>query len=145
MPSPEFARNRIRNELMPVLRALHPAAEANVLRTLALLRDEAAVLDEVVAAAVDPPDVARLAALPPALARLAVQALADRSGGGSVGARTRRSSGSARAAGPRRSTSAAACARSSSTGGCASTTARPRRRPPRSSPCRAASPTAADA
>jgi tRNA(Ile)-lysidine synthase len=85
--TPAFARNRIRHELLPVLRALHPAAEANVLRTLALLRDEAAVLDEVVAAAVDPPDVARLAALPPALARLAVQALADRAGGGSVSAR----------------------------------------------------------
>jgi len=86
--APDFARNRVRNELMPVLRALHPAADANVLRTLAVLRDEAAVLDEVVAAAVDPPDVARLAALPPALARLAVQALADRAGGGSVSART---------------------------------------------------------
>ena len=127
--SPEFARNRVRNELMPVLRALHPAAEANVLRTLALLRDEAAVLDEVVAAAVDPPDVARLAALPPALARLAVQALADRAGGGSVGARTARDPrASARPAGPRRSISGAACGRSSSTGGCGSTTARPRRR-----------------
>jgi tRNA(Ile)-lysidine synthase len=85
--TPAFARNRVRHELLPVLRALHPAAEANVLRTLALLRDEAAVLDEVVAAVVDPPDVARLAALPPALARLAVQALADRAGGGSVSAR----------------------------------------------------------
>jgi tRNA(Ile)-lysidine synthase len=85
--TPAFARNRIRHELLPVLRALHPAAEANVLRTLALLRDEAAVLDEVVEAVVDPPDVARLAALPPALARLAVQALADRAGGGSVSAR----------------------------------------------------------
>ena len=68
-----------------MLRALHPAAEANVLRTLELLRDEAAVLDEVVAAAVEP-SIARLAALPPALARLAVQAIADRAGGGSVGA-----------------------------------------------------------
>ena len=80
--TPEFARNRLRHQLLPVLRGLHPAAEANVLRTLALLRDEAAVLDEVVAAAVEPPDVARLAALPPALARLAVQALADRAAGG---------------------------------------------------------------
>jgi len=83
---PAFARNRVRHELLPVLRALHPAAEENVLRTLAVLRDEAAVLDELVAP--DPPDVARLAALPPALARLAVQALADRSGGPAVSART---------------------------------------------------------
>jgi tRNA(Ile)-lysidine synthase len=74
--APEFARNRVRNELLPALRALHPAAEANVLRTLAVLRDEAAVLDALVADAVDPPEVARLAALPPALRRLAVQALA---------------------------------------------------------------------
>ncbi|MGZ8649764.1 MAG: tRNA lysidine(34) synthetase TilS [Solirubrobacteraceae bacterium] len=89
--SDTFARNRVRHGLIPALRALHPAAEANVLRTLALLRDEAAVLDEVVAAALDPPEVARLAALPPALARLAVQALADRATPGrapAVGPRT---------------------------------------------------------
>ena len=81
----------MRHGLLPALRALHPAAEANVLRTLALLRDEAAVLDEVaLAAAREPPEVTRLAALPLALARLAVQALADRAAGGrapAVGAR----------------------------------------------------------
>ena len=47
---------------------LHPAAEANVLRTLALLRDEAAVLDAAVDAALrelgDAPEQAALAALP---------------------------------------------------------------------------------
>ena len=32
--SPAFARNRVRHELLPALRGLHPAAEANVLRTL---------------------------------------------------------------------------------------------------------------
>ena len=52
-----------------------------MLRTLELLRDEAVVLDAAVATALrragDPPAVAALAALPPALARLAVQALAD--------------------------------------------------------------------
>ena len=77
-----YARNRARAHLIPALRELHPAAEANVLRTLALLRDEAAVLDDVVAAAAEPPEVVRLSALPPALARLAVQALADRAAGG---------------------------------------------------------------
>jgi tRNA(Ile)-lysidine synthase len=77
-----YARGRARRGLVPALRELHPAAEANVLRTLALLRDEAAVLDDVVAAAADPPEVARLAALPPALGRLAIQALADRAAGG---------------------------------------------------------------
>jgi tRNA(Ile)-lysidine synthase len=82
--TPAFARNRVRHELLPALRALHPAADANVLRTLAILRDEAAVLDELVAAALDPPELDRLAALPPALARLAVQELA---GGAAIGAR----------------------------------------------------------
>ncbi len=77
-----YARNRARQQLVPALRALHPAAEANVLRTLDLLREEAAVLDEVALAAAEPPDITRLAVLPPPLARLAVQALADRAAGG---------------------------------------------------------------
>jgi tRNA(Ile)-lysidine synthase len=81
-----FARGRLRHGLLPALRALHPAAEANVLRTLALLRDEAAVLDAVVgdalAAAGDPPAVAALRALPAPLRRLALQRLADQAAGG---------------------------------------------------------------
>jgi tRNA(Ile)-lysidine synthase len=81
-----FARNRVRHQLLPALRSLHPAAEANVLRTLALLRDEAAVLDAIVDAALeeagDPPAVEPLRALPPALRRLAVQRVADRTAGG---------------------------------------------------------------
>ena len=68
-----FARNRVRNDLLPALRSLHPAAEANVLRTLEILRDEAAVLDELIDL---DPEVARIAALPPALRRLTVQAIA---------------------------------------------------------------------
>jgi len=93
--SPAFARNRLRRELLPALRSLHPAAEANVLRTLALLRDEAAVLDAVVDAALaeagDPPALQALRGLPPALRRLAVQRLADRTVGGrapAIGHRT---------------------------------------------------------
>jgi tRNA(Ile)-lysidine synthase len=85
----EFARGRIRHELLPLLRAIHPAADANILRTLALLRDEAAVLDDVVDAALrdagDPPRIEALRALPPALRRLAVQRLAGRT---PVGERT---------------------------------------------------------
>jgi tRNA(Ile)-lysidine synthase len=61
------ARGRIRAIL-----DLHPAAEANVARTLALLRDEAEVLDLAVDAAMD----ADLTALPPALARLVLQRMA---------------------------------------------------------------------
>jgi tRNA(Ile)-lysidine synthase len=79
--SPAYARNRVRHGLLAALRDVHPAAEANVLRTLALLRDEAAVLDDVVAGALaaagDPLEQAVLAAMAPALARLALQAAAD--------------------------------------------------------------------
>src|SRR4029078_12958072 len=78
--SPVFARNRVRNELLPALRSLHPAADANVLRTLEILRDEAAVLDQLVTAE---PDLDRLAALPPALARLVLVEMA----GAPIGAR----------------------------------------------------------
>jgi tRNA(Ile)-lysidine synthase len=87
-----FARNRIRHGLLEAMRSVHPAAEANVLATLDVLRDEAAVLDAAVDAALAEADgaVDRLAALPPALQRLAVQRLADRAGGRSpaVGPRT---------------------------------------------------------
>jgi tRNA(Ile)-lysidine synthase len=90
--SDAFARNRIRNGLLEALRTVHPAAEANVLATLDVLRDEAAVLETVVDAALEESggEVARLAALPPALARLAVQRLADRACGRppAVGPRT---------------------------------------------------------
>ena len=89
---PAFARGRVRHSLLPALRSIHPAAEANVLRTLALLRDEAEVLDEVVGAALaaagDPPRADALRALPPALQRLAVQRLAG--DGPAIGHRTGR-------------------------------------------------------
>jgi tRNA(Ile)-lysidine synthase len=76
---PAFARNRARAGLVPALRELHPSAERNVVRTAELLRDEAAVLDEVVDTALAGRDhiaVAHLGALPPALARLVVRRLA---------------------------------------------------------------------
>jgi tRNA(Ile)-lysidine synthase len=71
--------------------ALHPAAERNVLATLARLRDEAEVLDAAVDAARamaadltltqagghSPPGGIDLGQLPPALARLVLQRLAD--------------------------------------------------------------------
>lgn len=42
--SSEFSRNRIRNEIMPLIRQLFPAAEDSILRSMAFLReDEAAV------------------------------------------------------------------------------------------------------
>ncbi|HZO07139.1 MAG TPA: ATP-binding protein, partial [Solirubrobacterales bacterium] len=84
-----FARNRIRHGLLPELEKVHPAAAANVLRTAALLRDEAEVLDALVGAELDGSGeaprgaitLARLNELPPALRRLVVQRLADRAGG----------------------------------------------------------------
>jgi len=86
--SDAYARNRARHRLVPALRELHPAAEANVLRTVELLRDEAAVLDAAVGAVLaeagEPPPLAVLRALPPALARLVMVRLA---GGAPVGHR----------------------------------------------------------
>jgi tRNA(Ile)-lysidine synthase len=84
-----YARNRIRHGLLPELARVHPAAAANVLRTAELLRDEAEVLDVLVAAEIDGStgaprntiELARLAELHPALRRLVVQRLADRAAG----------------------------------------------------------------
>jgi tRNA(Ile)-lysidine synthase len=79
-----FARGRVRAALVPALRAIHPAAESNVLALAEILRDEAEVLDELVAdvlaGAAEVPLV-RLRALHPALARLVVQRLADEAAG----------------------------------------------------------------
>jgi tRNA(Ile)-lysidine synthase len=80
--SGDYARNRIRAELLPALRSIHPAAEDNILSTLEILRDEAEVLDALIDTE---PSVERIAALPRALRRLTVQAIA---GEGSVGVRT---------------------------------------------------------
>jgi tRNA(Ile)-lysidine synthase len=82
--SDRYARGRVRAGLVPALRAVHPAAERNVLRTAELLRDEAEVLDVVVDTALAGRDriaVAHLAALPRALARLVVRRLAEAANG----------------------------------------------------------------
>jgi tRNA(Ile)-lysidine synthase len=86
---PTYARNRVRHGLAEALAEVHPAAAKNVLRTAELLRDEAEVLDGLVAAELDRPggaarntiELARLAELPAALRRLVVQQLADRAAG----------------------------------------------------------------
>jgi tRNA(Ile)-lysidine synthase len=77
---PAFARTRVREGLLPALRAVDERAEVNVLRTAQLLREEAAVLDEVVATALAGRDrlaLAKLATLPPALGRLILRRLAE--------------------------------------------------------------------
>jgi tRNA(Ile)-lysidine synthase len=79
--SARFARARVRHGLLPALRALHPAAEANVLRTAALLAEETELLDRLVddeLAGGEEIAVARLAELPAALQRLIVIRLAER-------------------------------------------------------------------
>ncbi len=84
---PRFARGRVRHGLLGALRGVHPAAEANVLRTIEILRAEAAVLEEVVDVALAGRariSLERLAALPPALARLVVIRLAEDAAGAPV-------------------------------------------------------------
>jgi tRNA(Ile)-lysidine synthase len=84
-----YARSRVRHGLLPALAEVHPAAARNVLRTAALLREEAEVLDALVDDELDGSGEAprgqialeRLVELPPALRRLVVQRLADRAAG----------------------------------------------------------------
>jgi tRNA(Ile)-lysidine synthase len=82
-----FARARVRHGLLESLRAVHPAADANVLRTAALLREETELLDRLVAeelAGGSSIELARLRELPGALARLVVVRLAEQAVGGYV-------------------------------------------------------------
>lgn len=81
-----YARGRVRGELLPALKAIHPAAERNVVRAAQVLREEAEVLDEMVdfvldAGATSGIGMAHLRALPPALGRLVVRRLAERATG----------------------------------------------------------------
>jgi tRNA(Ile)-lysidine synthase len=80
----DYARARVRLGLVPALRAVHPAAEANVLRTARLLREEAELLDALVGDELEGGRriaIERLAQLPPALARLVVVRLAEEAAG----------------------------------------------------------------
>lgn len=75
-----YARGRVRGTLVPALREIHPGAERNVLALAEILRDEAAVLDEIVDDTLggEPRiSMAALRGLPAALGRLVVQRLAD--------------------------------------------------------------------
>ena len=91
--SDAYARVRVRQTLVPALRAIHPAAEANLLALAGTLRDEADVLDALVDEALDGRseiELARLRALPPALSRLVLQRLADGAAGGPAPGTARR-------------------------------------------------------
>jgi tRNA(Ile)-lysidine synthase len=78
--SQRYARSRVRHGLVKELRAVHPAAEANVLRTAALLREETELLDGLISAELagrESIEIARLQQMPAALARLVVVRLAE--------------------------------------------------------------------
>jgi tRNA(Ile)-lysidine synthase len=87
-----YARNRVRHGLAAALAEVHPAAARNVLRTAAVLRDEAELLDTLVDAELEGGEgvpagsvsAQRLRELHPALRRLVVQRLADRAADGLV-------------------------------------------------------------
>ncbi len=77
-----FARARVREDMLPLLRALNPAAERTIVETSLLLRDEAEVLDEAVSRTVrelgpPPTALADLGRLPDGLARLVLRRLAE--------------------------------------------------------------------
>lgn len=84
-----YRRNLLRRGLIPRLEEIHPAAKENVLRTAALLREEAGLLDSLVDAELEggdgiPPGSVshrRFAELHPALRRLVLQRLADEAAG----------------------------------------------------------------
>ncbi len=78
--SARYARNRVRHGLLEALRAVHPAAQGNVLRTAELLRQETALLDGLVDDELDGGasiSLERLQQLQPALARLLLIRLAE--------------------------------------------------------------------
>ena len=85
---PRFTRTRAREGLLAELRSLGPSAERTVAETALLLRDEAEVLDAAVADALEGlgggpvVELAGVAALPRALARLVLRSLAEAAAGG---------------------------------------------------------------
>jgi tRNA(Ile)-lysidine synthase len=88
-----FARVRVREEVLPVLREINPVAEANIAATWEELAEESAALEALAAEALEEAGAAtgtpavqadRLAELHPALRRLALRALATRAAGGEV-------------------------------------------------------------
>ncbi len=90
---PRFARNRIRAEVLPVLRDVNPGAEPNIAETRAELAEEAALLERIVLEALAEAGAgAGDLAIPasaiegwePGLRRLALRALAERAAGRQV-------------------------------------------------------------
>jgi len=73
------ARNRVRLDLLPAFRSLHPSAEANLLRTAELLAEDDAALDAIAASLLAGPDslaTAAVATASPAVLRRALRRVA---------------------------------------------------------------------
>src|SRR3954465_6476757 len=70
---PSFTRARVRPELLPLLERVAPGAERMIAETAKLLRDEAEALDALLP---ETDSLEEIAALPPALGRLALRRLA---------------------------------------------------------------------
>ncbi len=82
--SEAYARARVRHGLVKALDAVHPAAQANVLRTAELLREETELLDALLDAELAGGHsiaIERLRELAPALRRLVVIRLAEQAAG----------------------------------------------------------------
>ncbi len=91
--SDTYARGRVRARLVPALQTVHPAAVENVLALAATLRDEDAVLQALVDETLGgrrEVELEHLRTLPLALARLALQRLADGAAGGPAPGTARR-------------------------------------------------------
>jgi tRNA(Ile)-lysidine synthase len=89
---PRYARNRIRNEVLPVLREIGPEAEATIAETQAELAEESEMLERLAGEALAESGaeltgaISRdsLQALDPALRRLVLRRLAERAAGDQV-------------------------------------------------------------
>jgi tRNA(Ile)-lysidine synthase len=89
---PLYARNRIRNEVLPVLGEIAPEAEATIAETQAELAEESEALERLAAEVLAESGAAEAGAIPrdalalldPALRRLALRQLAERAAGASV-------------------------------------------------------------
>jgi len=88
--SPRYARNRIRNEILPILTEIGPDVERNIAATHAELHEEAELLDGLVAEALSAAGAGGAATtieseelnlMPPGLRRLALRELASRAAG----------------------------------------------------------------